>query len=358
MNLRNFTSQIWSPVSFQEKINFARHLSVAIKSSMPLLEALKLIRKQIPGKGFTAIIDDIIKDVNNGQFLAQGMAKYSHVFGDFFVNMVRVGESSGNLSQTLLYLAHELQKQKEIASRVKSAMVYPAVIFFATIAITGFLTFFIFPKILPVFGSLNVELPATTRGLIFVLKFLQEHGIVFGIVMFFVMIGMRLVLLVPTVHFMFDQLTLAIPVLSKVTKSITLTNFTRSLGILLKSGMTIVDALDIAKGTFHNLYYRREIESLIEGVKRGESMTRYLESRPTLFPPMMVGMIQVGETTGNLEENLTYVAEFYESEVNESVGNLTTVIEPLLLLFMGFLVGFVALSIITPIYKITQGLQV
>ena len=108
MNLRNFTSQIWSPVSFQEKINFARHLSVAIKSSMPLLEALKLIRKQIPGKGFTAIIDDIIKDVNNGQFLAQGMAKYSHVFGDFFVNMVRVGESSGNLSQTLLYLAHEL----------------------------------------------------------------------------------------------------------------------------------------------------------------------------------------------------------------------------------------------------------
>lgn len=358
MNLRNFSSQIWSPVSFQEKINFARHLSVAIKSSMPLLEALRLIRKQIPGKGFTAIIDDIIKDVNNGQFLAQGMKKYDHVFGDFFVNMVRVGESSGNLSQTLLYLAHELQKQKEVASRVKSAMVYPAVIFFATIAITGFLTFFIFPKILPVFGSLNVQLPATTRSLIFVLKFMQDHGIVFGIVMTFVAIGMRLILLVRAVHFMFDQFVLSVPVISKVTKSITLTNFTRSLAILLKSGMTIVDALEIAKGTFHNLYYRREIEMLIEGVKRGESMTRYLESRPALFPPMMVGMIQVGETTGNLEENLTYVAEFYESEVNESVGNLTTVIEPLLLLFMGFLVGFVALSIITPIYKITQGLQV
>jgi type IV pilus assembly protein PilC len=358
MTAQNILNQIWSPVSFQEKINFARHLSVAIKSSMPLLEALKLIRKQSPGKGFSAIIDDIIKDVNNGQFLAQGMAKYSHVFGDFFVNMVRVGESSGNLSQTLLYLAHELQKQKEVASRVKSAMIYPAVIFFATIAITGFLTFFIFPKILPVFGSLNVQLPATTRFLIFALKFLQEHGIAFAFGVLLAGISVRLILLVPSVHFLFDQFVLSVPVISKVTRSITLTNFTRSLAVLLKSGMTIVDALDIAKATFHNAYYRREMQALIEGVKRGESMTRYLESRPALFPPMMTGMIQVGETTGNLEENLTYVAEFYEGEVNDSVSNLTTVIEPLLLLFMGFLVGFVALSIITPIYKITQGLQV
>ncbi len=358
MTFQNVLNQVWSPVSFQEKINFARHLSVAIKSSMPLLEALKLIRKQSSNNGFNAIIDEIIRDVNNGQFLAQGMQKHSHVFGDFFVNMVRVGESSGNLSQTLLYLAHELQKQKEVASRVKGAMIYPAVIFFATIAITGFLTFFIFPKILPVFGSLNVQLPATTRFLIFALKFLEEHGIAFSIGMILAMIGARLTLLIPSVHFLFDQLTLATPVISKVTKSITLTNFTRSLSVLLKSGMTIVDALEIAKATFHNMYYRREIEALIEGVKRGESMTRYLESRPALFPPMMTGMVQVGETTGNLEENLVYVAEFYEGEVNESVSNLTTVIEPLLLLFMGALVGFVALSIITPIYKITQGLQV
>ena len=339
--------RIWSPVSFQEKINFARHLSVAIKSSMPVLEALRLIRRQTGSKAFAVVIDQIINDVNNGQFLAQSMERFNYIFGNLFVNMVRVGESSGNLSQSLLFL-----------NRIRSAMIYPAVIFFATVSITAFLTFFIFPKIMPVFTSLRVELPLTTRILIQVLHFLQAHGITFGIAIAVLIVAIRLMLLVRPIHFIFDRFILYVPVLSRVTVNVTLANFTRSLGVLLKSGMTIVDALTIARGTFHNLYYQREIEFLIESVKKGESMTRYFESKPKLFPAMMTGMIQVGESTGNLEENLGYLAEFYEGEVNDSVSNLTTVIEPLLLLFMGFLVGFVALSIMTPIYKITQGLQV
>lgn len=354
--LTNLFHHVWSPVSFQEKINFARHLSITIKSSMPVLEALRLIRRQTPSAAFGKIIDEIINDVNNGQFLAQSMERFDYVFGEFFVNMVRVGETSGNLSQSLLYLSQELKKQREIGNRIKSAMIYPAVLFFATIGITAFLTFFIFPKIIPVFTSLNVQLPLTTKLLIAVLDFLQKDGFYFlaGVVVF--IITVRVLLSVRSVHFLFDHFMLYIPVVRKVTVNVTITNFTRSLSVLLKSGMTIVDALGIAKGTFHNMLYRREIAAMIEGVKKGESMTRYLESRGKLFPPMMVGMIQVGETTGNLEENLNYVAEFYESETNESVSNLTTVIEPLLLLFMGFMVGFIALSIVTPIYTITQGL--
>jgi type IV pilus assembly protein PilC len=325
---------------------------------MPVLEALRLIRRQIASKAFGVIIDNIVKDVNNGQFLAQSLQRYDYIFGGFFVNMVKVGESSGNLSQSLLYLAQELRKQREIASRIRTAMIYPAVIFFATLGITAFLTFFIFPKILPVFSTLQVELPLTTKLLIKVLAFLQEYGFVFaGSVVAFV-VAVRLILSIPRVHFVFDRFLLSVPVIRTVTVNVTLTNFSRSLSVLLKSGMTIVDALGIAKGTFHNMVYQQLIGQMIESVKRGESMTRYLETQPRRFPAMLVGMIQVGETTGNLEENLAYLAEFYEGEVNESVGNLTTVIEPLLLLFMGFLVGFVALSIITPIYKITQGLQI
>ncbi len=353
-----FFHRLWSPVSNQEKINFARHLSVTIKSSMPVLEALRLIRKQTASKAFGAIIDDIIAGVNNGQFLAQAMGRYDYVFGEFFVNMVKVGESSGNLSQSLLYLAQELRKQKEMASRIRSAMIYPGVIFFATLGITGFLTFFIFPKILPVFASLKVELPITTIFLIKTLAFLRNYGIIFGVGVGLAIIGVRVLLSLPRVHFLFDRFVLAVPVLSGVTVNVTMTNFTRSLGVLLKSGMTIIDALNIAQGTFHNMVYRDLVLKMVDSVKRGESMTRYLEGFPGRFPAMMVGMIQVGEQTGNLEENLAYLAEFYEGEVNESVGNLTTIIEPLLLLFMGFLVGFVALSIITPIYKITQGLTV
>jgi type IV pilus assembly protein PilC len=350
--------KIFTPVSLQEKVNFARHLSVGIKSSMPVLESLRLIRRQTKSKPFGEILDDIIKSVNNGQSLAQSMERFEYVFGGFFISMVRVGESSGNLSQSLLYLSQELKKQKEIASRVKSAMIYPAVIFFATLGITAFLTFVIFPKILPVFSTLRVELPLTTRLLIKTLGILQNYGFYVGGGIVAVIIVIRVLLSFQKIHFLFDHAMLSIPVVSKVAVNVTLTNFTRSLSVLLKSGMTIVDALGIAKNTFHNMFYRREIERMIEGVKKGESMTRHLETRPRYFPAMLTGMIQVGEQTGNLEENLLYLAEFYESEVNESVGNLTTVIEPLLLLFMGFLVGFVALSIITPIYKVTQGLQI
>jgi type IV pilus assembly protein PilC len=126
----------------------------------------------------------------------------------------------------------------------------------------------------------------------------------------------------------------------------------------LKSGMTLIDALEIARETFHNLYYRHEIDKIIDTVKRGEEMARYMAKVPKLFPAMFVGMIKVGESTGNLEENLNYLADYYESEVDERLKNLTTVVEPLLLVIMGLLVGFVALSIITPIYKITQEIKI
>jgi type II secretory pathway component PulF len=147
------------------------------------------------------------------------------------------------------------------------------------------------------------------------------------------------------------------PYFSKITKQLALANLTRSLNILLKSGMTITDALVIARDTFNNYYYREQIDKMNEHVKRGGALSRYLDSRPDLFPPMFTGMIQVGETTGNLQENLLYLSEYYEGEVDDMLRNMTAVIEPVMLLFMGVTVGYIALSIITPIYKVTQGIS-
>jgi type IV pilus assembly protein PilC len=345
-------------LSFQERINFARHLSVATRSGMPLLESLKLIRAQPASRKFLKIIDQLIQDVNNGQFLAQGLSKFDYIFGDFFISMVRVGETSGNLSEVLLYLAEELKKQKEVRSRVRAALIYPLIILIATTAITLFLTLFIFPKILPIFVSLKIQLPFTTQLVIQILTLLEKYGfyLVGGIIGLVLLL--RILLLIPPIHFLFDRLIIMTPFISKVTVAVTLANFTRSLSVLLKSGMTIVDALQVAQGTFHNLVYKKEVEHVIAGVKKGESMARHLASKPSLFPPMFAGMIEVGESTGNLEENLNYLSEYYESEVNDTVQGLTTILEPLLLLVMGFVVGFVALSIITPIYKVTQELKV
>jgi len=350
--------KIFQSVPLQERINFARHLSVAIKSGLPILEALKLIKAQASSKKLGKIIEDIIEDIENGQFLAQALQKYERIFGDFFINLVKVGETSGNLSETLLYLSAELKKQKEVRQRIRGALIYPAVILVVTVAVTLFLTLFIFPKILPIFVSLGIQLPFTTRLVISFLTFASRYGLASLGVIVIIVVGVRLLLSVEKIHFAYDRALLFLPFLSKVLVNLTLTNFTRSLAVLLRSGMNIVDALEVAKGTFHNKYYRGEVEKIVSAVKKGESIARYLATQPRLFPPMLTGMIEVGESTGNLEQNLLYLSEYYESEVDEVVKNLTSILEPALLLFMGLLVGFVALSIITPIYKVTQGLKI
>ncbi|MDI6734323.1 MAG: type II secretion system F family protein, partial [Patescibacteria group bacterium] len=301
---------------------------------------------------------EVIKDVNNGQSLAQSLEKFSYIFGDFFISMVKVGETSGNLSSSLLYISQELKKQREISHRVRGALMYPAVILIVTVVVTVFLTFFIFPKILPIFSSLRVELPATTKGMIAALTFMSKFGIYVLAGLVVLIIVLKILFVIKRLHFLFDRLMLSMPLISKIISNLTLTTFTRSLNVLLKSGMTLVDALNICKATFHNLFYRREIENLIDFIRRGEEMARYLSTRTKFFPAMFVGMIQVGERTGNLEENLIYLSEYYESEVDDVIKNLTTILEPLLLVVMGLIVGFVAISIVTPIYKITQDITI
>lgn len=345
-------------VSAQERINFARQLSIAVKSGMPLVEGLQMIRAQASSKRMRRIIDQLVRDVNNGQFLAQGLERNSRIFGHFFINMVKVGEASGNLAPSLLYLAEELRKQREVAHKVRGALVYPVIILIGTVAITLFLTFFIFPKILPIFESLQVELPLTTRMMIAGLDFLRNHGVAFAVWVVAALIGLRLLLVSKMFRYYFDRLLLSVPVVSRVIQNTTMTNLSRSLAVLLRSGMTLMDALSVSTGTFHSSYYRRHIDRVIEGVRRGESVANYMMKYPKFFPPMFAGMIHVGETTGNLEENLRYLSEFYEGEVDDTIRNLTTIIEPVMLLFMGAIVGFVALSIITPIYKVTQGIKI
>lgn len=348
-------NNFFSGVSSQEKVNFARNLSVGIKSGMPLIDILGLLKQQTTSKYFQERIQSFIDNVNNGQTLAQALSNAKNIFDEFFISIIKVGESSGNLSSSLLYLSQELKKQHEIRNRVKSALIYPAIIFFATIGITVFLTVFIFPKLLPVFSSLHIDLPLSTKIIIALLAFIKGYGFLTLGSIIALVVGLKLSLKIRIVSFMYDRITLKIPFVSKVIKNITLTNFTRSMHVLLKSGVTIMDALNIARGTLNNLYYKKEVDNLIEYVRRGESMTRYLEQKPELFPSMLTGMIKVGEKAGNLEENFEYLSEYYEGEVDETLKNLTMVIEPVMLLLMGLSVGFIAVSIITPIYKVSQG---
>lgn len=351
-----YFQSIFARVPLQEQVVFARHLSVMTKAGLPLLESLRMLQKESRSGSMKKILERAINDVSNGQFLSASLDHYRGVFGELFINIIRVGESAGILAENLGYLAEELKKKQELKRKVVGAMIYPAVIVVATFGITGLLTVFIFPKILPVFKSLRIELPFTTKILIFISNALTEHGPLIVLITLLILVAIWLVLKINSVRFVANFILLRMPVFGKIVKDVNLANFTRTLGMTLKSGIKVVEAINITAESLKNPIYRRDLFKVAEGVQRGEALAPFFAKKRFLFPGILTQMVSVGETAGNLSETLLYLADFYESEVSETTKNLSNILEPILMVLMGVIVGFVALSIITPIYQVTQSI--
>lgn len=352
-----FLARLMDRLSNDEKINFSRHLAIIIKAGLPLIDGLKILRRQASSRPMQHIVDHLIESVNSGQSLAHGLKRYDYVFDEFFRNIIAVGEVSGTLAQNMLYLSEELKKNKVLRGRVRSAMIYPIILFIATIAISIFLTFFIFPKIITAFSQLNVKLPGTTKALIALLGFLQAYGIYLAIGIIVFLIVMKFLMKLSPMKLAMAWVLLYTPVVSKLIINMSVANSSRILAILLKSGVKIVEAATIVSQTFSNIIYQRAWLRAAEDLRRGESLADFLGKQKRIFPPIFSAMVEVGESTGNLEDNLNYLADYYADEVDNSLKDLTSLMEPLLILVMGLVVGFVALSIITPIYSITQGIR-
>ena len=349
-----FFSRISIRVGIDEQILFARHLSVMAKAGLPLIESLTLIRKETKSKSMAKILDQTIADVGNGQFLSDSLSKFQNIFGSLFINIIRIGESAGILSENLNYLADELRKKRELKSKVIGALIYPAVIFCATFGITGLLLVFIFPKILPVFSSLKIDLPVTTRALIWISNALTNYGPIMAAVAAALIVALALLLKIKKIKYFALVLLLNIPIFGKIFRNVNLANFCRTLGLTLKSGIKVVEAITITANSLSNLVYQKIILDIAEEVRRGGAIAPYLVKNHRLFPIIVSQMVSVGETAGNLSETLLYLSDFYEGEVGEATKNLSTVLEPFLMVMMGVMVGFMALSIITPIYEVSQ----
>ena len=342
----------------QEKINFSRHLAMVVRAGLPLLEGLRMLQKQKFSKTLSKVIEVLIEDVNGGRFLADSLARFPKLFGEFFTNIVRVGETSGTLADNLAYLSEEIRKSKELTAKVRSALIYPIVLLVATIAVVSFLTFFVFPKILPVLSGFDVQLPLTTRILIGFLDFMEAYGIATLLGAVVLAVGARLLITnVRPARKLLHRFLLGIPVIGVLMSNVNISNFSRVLGLLLKSGVHIVEAITITSSTVTNLVYRDILVKAAEAIRRGESLGTFLEKHPREFPPLMSGIVTIGESTGNLEDNLLYLSSHYTEETEESLSTMTALLEPILLIGMGLLVGFVALSIILPIYSLSQGIS-
>lgn len=345
-------------LTLKEQIFFAKRLSFFIHAGVPLIEAIDIIRMQTKSKPKKELFNTIQKDIAEGQYLATSLARSGGVFNDFAINIIRVGEGSGILKENLSYLADELTKRKELRSKVTSALVYPAFITAATLGVTILLTVFIFPKIMPIFVSLHVPLPFTTRALIAISAFLKA----WGLLTFFVLIVLGIILIVlrskyTRIRQIADALLLSLPLAGGIAKNYNLANYSRTLGLMLRSGIPITTAMGVVSQTTPNLLYKNAYAEITDALVRGETVSQGLARFPKLFPDVLTHMVSVGEKTGSLAQTLIYLAELYETEVNDLTKNLSSSIEPILMIVMGLIVGLIAVSIITPIYAITQHLS-
>lgn len=353
-----FKNISYSRMSTKDQTFFVKRLSFLVKAGIPILDSLMMIRDQTKKKSYAKILDKVISDVANGQNLSTSLAKFPSMFSDFSVNIIGFGESSGILSENLDYLADELKKKQQLRKKVVGAFVYPIVVTFATFGITGFLMVYLFPKIMPVFQSLHMKLPLSTRIVIFLSNFIRFNGLyLFGGIVFLTLGFIYLLKKNHLFRFYFDKMILKIPIIGDIIRDYNLANSTRTIGLLLKGGVTVSEAIPIAEKTSSNLVYKEEFKKLSVSINRGDKISLYLGSRTDLFPEILSQIVSVGERSGNLSNSLIYLSELYEAQVDDFTKNLSSLIEPALMIFMGILVGFIAISIITPIYSITQNLH-
>ena len=347
-----------SRLSIKDQTFFIKRLSFLIKADIPIVESLQMIREQTNSKKFNKILDVIINDVSNGKFLSTALSKFRDMFGEFVINIVHFGETSGILSQNLEYLADELKKKQQLRQKIIGALVYPIVVTLATIAITVFLVVYLFPKIMPIFSSLHMTLPLSTRILLFISNVLQNYGYyIFFFILLLVVVFFIALKKSNSFHYYFDKFTLKIPIIGKIVQYYNLTNSTRTMGLLLKSGISLSEVLPIVSKTTLNLVYKKEFQTVSHIINKGEKISTYFKKRKDLFPDVLSQIISVGERSGNLSNSFIYISELYEAEVDDFTKNLSGLVEPVMMIFMGILVGFIAVSIITPIYSITQNLS-
>ncbi|MBI5470122.1 type II secretion system F family protein [Candidatus Kaiserbacteria bacterium] len=344
--------------SNQDQILFTKRLAMILKSGMPIMQALAMLKDEARTRSSIFIFESLITDVSHGKGLSEAVSKFRRAFGEFSIQIIRVGETSGTLHENLEYLSQELKKKQALRRQVYGALIYPALIVACTFGITIMLTVFIFPKIIPVFQSVHSTLPFSTRALIAISKFLSHFGLylIAGLAAL-VMFTIVLMRYSTGFHLLLDHALLRIPILGKLSRTYNLTNICRTMSLLLKSDTRIVEALELVAASTKNLVYRAQLLAVKERMMKGQRFSMQFKGNTKLFPVIMAQMISVGESTGDLAGTLSYLSLMYEDEISDLTKNLTTLLEPILMIVMGLIVGFIAISIITPIYSITSNLN-
>jgi len=353
----NLTDKFFG-IPLKEKMLFARNLSVMISAGLPLTKAVSTLTAQTENKRLQKILKTIVDDIHTGQTLADALAKYPAVFSELFVNMVRVGEIGGNLEEVLNIVAAQLEKEHALVSKVKGAMMYPAVIVLAMLGVGVLMLTYILPKITGVFQDMEVSLPKSTMFIISVSDFLRNNSLVAMLIAFggSAFLYFFLTKTVSGKRFM-GFVSLHLPAIKNITIKVNSARFGRIYSSLLRSGVTVVDALNIISNTLTNHYYKKALKKGVEDIQKGVPLSKIISEYPKLFPVLVYQITEVGEDTGKTEEVLLRMAEFYEEEVDQITKNLSSIIEPVLMVLIGTAVGFFAIAMLQPMYSVLENIQ-
>ncbi len=336
-----------------EKIIFARNVSTMIKSGLPLSRTLDVMIRQTKNKKFKEILRAIIKDINAGESLYTALGKFPKVFSPLFVSMVKAGEESGKLSETFLVIAHQMEEAYSLKRKIRGALIYPSIILIAMFIIGILMMMFVVPTLSSTFEELGADLPKSTQVIIFISGFLVNNTLISLLSIVAVFFGLIVALRTKRGKRMVDFIILRVPVISELVKETNSARTARTLSSLLSAGVGIVSSFSITQDVLQNSYYKDVLKTAKTNVEKGSPIAQVFVENTDIYPVMVGDMISVGEETGQLSQVLMEVADFYEEDVSQRTKDLSTIIEPFLMIIIGTVVGFFAISMITPIYSIS-----
>ena len=343
-------------VPLTQKIFLVQNLAIMLKAGLSLGQALDSIKKQSSNKKLQHILIDITEQVEKGEPFSKALANYPHTFGELFVSMVASGETTGNLEEVLKQIHIQLKRNHELISKVRGAMIYPAVVITAMVGIGIAMIVFVMPKFVNIFSDFEAELPLPTRALIAISNFTQNNGIFVALTSIILLFGIYKFVKTKRGKLLTHKFFLTAPIMSQIVKKINLARFSRTLSSLIKTGIPIVKSFKITSKTLGNIYYKQALIESAEKIKKGTEINIILREYPKLFPPIVTQMITVGEESGSIEDILDEIASFYEEEVDQTMKNLPSIIEPVLMLVLGVGVGFMAVAVLMPMYSLGQAI--
>ncbi len=339
-------------VKSEEMILFTRSLATMVNAGLPLLQGIDIMIEQTENLNFKRVLTQIGQDIEAGMTFSDALKKHPRVFSDLYSSMVRAGEASGNLDGILIQLAEYLEATEKLKRDIKSAMTYPIIALVIVVAIAAGLLVFIVPKFQEIFESLGGTLPAPTLMLINLSNFVRSSILIVLGAIFAVVVALRYYISTPSGRYQFDSLRLRLPVFGPLFRKVAVSRFARTMSTLTRSGVPVLGALEIVERTIGNEVIARAVAGSQSSIKAGATIADPL-ARSGVFPLMVTRMIDVGERTGSLDELLTKISEFYDQQVEAAIASLTSLIEPMLILFLGVVVGGMVLALFLPIFKLS-----